>query len=116
MPTTENKKLIRSKTVTVKLDKKLRFAMELAARSRRLTISSYIEYALKEYLITCAQTNNEFETVMEISQILTDIKIDELTQLQRIKKVVHDWIRDLKITYQKNLENSGDNDGKKTDG
>lgn len=39
-----------SKVVTIRLDKKLRFLLELAARSRRLTISAYIQWILKDLL------------------------------------------------------------------
>lgn len=41
-------KLSRSETVTVRLDPKLRFAAELAARKHRRTLSSFIEWAVEE--------------------------------------------------------------------
>jgi len=41
-------KLSRSETVTVRLDPKLRFAAELAARKQRRTLSSFIEWAVEE--------------------------------------------------------------------
>jgi len=40
-------KLSRSETVTVRLDPKLRYLAELAARLHRRTLSSYIEWAIK---------------------------------------------------------------------
>lgn len=43
-------KLSRSETVTVRLDPKLRYLAELAARLHRRTLSSYIEWAIKEAL------------------------------------------------------------------
>ena len=43
-------KLSRSETVTVRLDPKLRYLAELAARLHRRTLSSYIEWAVKESL------------------------------------------------------------------
>jgi len=43
-------KLTRSETVTVRLDPKLRYLAELAARKQRRTLSSYIEWALEESL------------------------------------------------------------------
>ncbi len=41
-------KLSRSVTVTVRLDPKLRFAADLAARKQRRTVSSFIEWAVEE--------------------------------------------------------------------
>jgi hypothetical protein len=43
-------KLSRSETVTVRLDPKLRYLAELAARLHRRTLSSYIEWAIKASL------------------------------------------------------------------
>lgn len=43
-------KLSRSETVTVRLDPKLRYLAELAARIHRRTLSSYIEWAIKDAL------------------------------------------------------------------
>ena len=43
-------KLSRSMTVTVRLDPKLRFAAELAARKQRRTVSSLIEWAIEDSL------------------------------------------------------------------
>ncbi len=45
-------KLARSETVTVRLDPKLRYLAELAARKQRRTLSSYIEWAVEESLST----------------------------------------------------------------
>jgi hypothetical protein len=43
-------KLSRSETVTVRLDPKLRYLAELAARKQRRTLSSFIEWAIEENL------------------------------------------------------------------
>jgi hypothetical protein len=43
-------KLARSETVTVRLDPKLRYLAELAARRQRRTLSSFIEWAIEESL------------------------------------------------------------------
>lgn len=43
-------KLSRSETVTVRLDPKLRYLAELAARKQRRTVSSFIEWAVEEAL------------------------------------------------------------------
>jgi hypothetical protein len=41
-------KLTRTETVTVRLDPKLRYLAELAARKQRRTVSSFIEWAVEE--------------------------------------------------------------------
>ncbi|MEO5347132.1 MAG: hypothetical protein H7834_12245 [Magnetococcus sp. YQC-9] len=43
-------KLVRTETVTVRLDPKLRYAAELAARKQRRTVSSFIEWAIEASL------------------------------------------------------------------
>lgn len=43
-------KLTRTETVTVRLDPKLRYLAELAARKQRRTVSSFIEWAVEESL------------------------------------------------------------------
>jgi len=43
-------KLSRTETVTVRLDPKLRYLAELAARKHRRTLSSYVEWAIKTTL------------------------------------------------------------------
>ena len=52
-------KLSRSETVTVRLDPKLRYLAELAARLHRRTLSSYIEWSIKEALDSEALRNDE---------------------------------------------------------
>ena len=43
-------KLARSQVVTIRLDPKLRYAAELAARKQRRTVSSFIEWCIEESL------------------------------------------------------------------
>src|SRR2546429_4626748 len=43
-------KLNRSETVTIRLDPKLRYLTELAARKQRRTVSSFIEWAIESAL------------------------------------------------------------------
>lgn len=43
-------KLVRTETVTVRLDPKLRYLAELAARKQRRTLSSFIEWAIEQSL------------------------------------------------------------------
>ena len=45
-------KLSRTETVTVRLDPKLRYLAELAARKQRRTLSSFVEWAIEEILKT----------------------------------------------------------------
>lgn len=52
-------KLTRSETVTVRLDPKLRYLAELAARQHRRTLSSYIEWAIEESLNSIVLRRNE---------------------------------------------------------
>jgi hypothetical protein len=47
---TDRLKLLRSVTVSVRLDPKLRYFAELAARKQRRTLSSYIEWIIEESL------------------------------------------------------------------
>jgi hypothetical protein len=49
-PTGGGGKLTRSETVTVRLDPKLRYLAELAARKQRRTLSSFIEWAIEDNL------------------------------------------------------------------
>ena len=51
-------KLSRSETVTVRLDPKLRYLAELAARKQRRTVSSFIEWAVEESLDRVLLDNN----------------------------------------------------------
>ena len=52
-------KLSRSEVVTVRLDPKLRFAAELAARKQRRTLSSFIEWAIGEAVNRVEVTDSE---------------------------------------------------------
>jgi len=52
-------KLSRSEVVTVRLDPKLRFAAELAARRQRRTLSSFIEWAIGEAVNRVEITDSE---------------------------------------------------------
>jgi hypothetical protein len=52
-------KLSRSETVTVRLDPKLRYLAELAARKQRRTLSSFIEWAIEESLKSIKLNEND---------------------------------------------------------
>ena len=71
-------KLSRSMTVTVRLDPKLRFAAELAARKQRRTVSSFIEWAIEDALGRYAiheeiGHNAEPVTTMEAAHQIWDV-------------------------------------------
>jgi hypothetical protein len=68
-------KLSRSETVTVRLDPKLRYLAELAARLHRRTLSSYIEWSIKEALDSEALRNIEGirDTIGTEAEFLWDV-------------------------------------------
>ena len=49
-PSGGGSKLQRSETVTIRLDPKLRYLAELAARRQRRTVSSFVEWAIEHAL------------------------------------------------------------------
>lgn len=55
-------KLNRSETVTVRLDPKLRYLAEIAARKQRRTLSSFIEWAIEDALqrVTVQEGDDQF--------------------------------------------------------
>jgi predicted transcriptional regulator len=61
--------LTRSQVVTVRLDPKLKFAAELAAKKQRRTISSFIEWAVEQAIerveITAGDMSNRGETIID---------------------------------------------------
>jgi len=66
-------KLSRSETVTVRLDPKLRFAAELAARKHRRTLSSFIEWTVSEGVGRVAVGFNPNETAEIVASRVWDI-------------------------------------------
>src|ERR1700737_1533196 len=70
-------KLSRSETVTVRLDPKLRYLANLAARRQRRTLSSFIEWAVQESLphviISGGGYNVAPTTVAEVGNELWDV-------------------------------------------
>jgi hypothetical protein len=68
-------KLNRSETVTIRLDPKLRYLTELAARKQRRTLSSFIEWAIAsaiDGIILCEDAKRE-ETLGHQAEKLWDI-------------------------------------------
>ena len=77
-------KLSRSETVTVRLDPKLNYLCELAARAQRRTKSSFIEWAIDNSLSAVAIPSNKstVETIASQADALWDVEeCDRLAQL-----------------------------------
>jgi hypothetical protein len=64
-------KLSRTETVTVRLDPKLRYLAELAARKQRRTLSSFVEWAIEEILKTIQLP--EGENLASMAEALWDV-------------------------------------------
>jgi hypothetical protein len=77
-------KLSRSEVVTVRLDPKLRYLAELAARKQRRTLSSFIEWAIEQSLAEVKLTQTA--TVADKAVALWDV--DECDRF--IKLALHD--------------------------
>jgi len=77
-------KLSRSEIVTVRLDPKLRYLAELAARKQRRTLSSFIEWAIEQSLAEVKLT--ERSTIADEAPALWDV--DECDRF--IKLALHD--------------------------
>lgn len=81
-------KLQRSETVTIRLDPKLRYLTELAARKQRRTVSSFIEWAIENALceIVLREGNDQgyqyHETLGEQAETLWDT--DEPDRLAKL--------------------------------
>ena len=70
--------LTRSQVVTVRLDPKLKFAAELAARKQRRTISSFIEWAIEkavtEEVVQIIGLNGEGYTALDAMTKVWDVE------------------------------------------
>ncbi len=81
-------KLTRTETVTVRLDPKLRYLAELAARKQRRTLSSYIEWAIEDSLksvvlhLASGYNNDESLSVADEAARLWDV--DEAERFVRL--------------------------------
>src|SRR5438309_8372513 len=76
MATSNRRGSKRSETVTVRLDPKLRYLAELAARKQRRTVSSFIEWAIEAALdrIELAYEEAGVVTLKSASQELWDVE------------------------------------------
>jgi hypothetical protein len=80
-------KLSRSITVTVRLDPKLRYWVEIAARCQRRTVSSYIEWAVNDSLssIRLPDGFGGMNNGKSLSEIAEDLwSVDESERLARL--------------------------------
>lgn len=75
-------KLSRSETVTVRLDPKLRYLAELAARRQRRTVSSYIEWAIEDSLKHFSLDLNGSQSMADEAEALWDV--DEADRFARL--------------------------------
>jgi predicted transcriptional regulator len=68
-------KLTRTETVTVRLDPKLRYLAELAARKQRRTVSSFIEWAIEDALkrIRISESKNKDGSIHDEALTLWDV-------------------------------------------
>jgi len=66
-------KLSRSETVTVRLDPKLRYLAELAARKQRRTLSSYVEWAIEDSLKHVGLDVNGNSSLADEAEALWDV-------------------------------------------
>ena len=81
--------LTRSQVVTVRLDPKLKFAAELAARKQRRTISSFIEWAVEQAIEKVPVTSGGIEAPEKsVYDILEDVwDVEESDSL--VKLAIH---------------------------
>ena len=86
---TKNKgaKLSRSETLSIRLDPRLRYLAELGARIERRSISSFLEWALQEYLkrMPVSPEKIDSSTLMELADYLWEA--DESDRLVKLALV-----------------------------
>lgn len=77
-------KLSRSETVTVRLDPKLRYLAELAARKHRRTLSSFIEWAIEDALSKIIIYEDERESI-SIAAVASNLwDVDDADRLVKL--------------------------------
>jgi hypothetical protein len=71
-------KLARSEVVTVRLDPRLRYGVELAARKHRRTASSFIEWSIEQALKQVVIREGEYNSVFTADDVLEEVwDVDE---------------------------------------
>lgn len=81
---TGGSKLVRTEIVQVRLDPKLRFAAELAARKHRRTLSAFIEWAVNESVkkVVIHEDENGVQTTIDALEQVWDVdKADRFIKL-----------------------------------
>ncbi len=63
----------RSETVSVRLDPKLRYLAELAARKQRRTLSSFVEWAIEDTLERVFLTENDMNRAASLKALAADL-------------------------------------------
>jgi len=117
-------KLARSEVVTVRLDPRLRYGVELAARKHRRTASSFIEWAiegaLKQVTIRDANLNQDQDQPITAHDVLTEVwdvyKTDRFVKLasnfpellSHEEQVLWKLIRECGMFWRGNWKRRGD--------
>jgi hypothetical protein len=97
-------KLSRTETVTVRLDPKLRYLAELAARKQRRTLSSFVEWAIEENLKTVHLSEDESESIANMAAFLWDV--DEPDRFVRLALLYPDMLtHDEQVLWKLIIEN-----------
>ena len=85
-------KLNRTETVTVRLDPKLRYLAELAARKHRRTLSSFIEWAVEGSLSkVILKEGDSQEGVQEISVADEAEQLWDVDEAERLAKLAFSY-------------------------
>jgi hypothetical protein len=116
-------KLARTETVTVRLDSKLRYLAELAARVQRRTVSSFIEWAIQASLaqVKFSDTKDGTRSVADESENLWDV--DEADRFVKLafhhpnlmtyeEQVLWKTIQKTSYLWNERINNEGDFDWK----
>jgi len=86
-------KLTRSETVTVRLDPRLRYLSELAARKQRRTLSSYIEWTLFESIKSTVIEEMGDQKPITLSELANHIwDVDPVTRLLNLAFLAGDLL------------------------
>src|ERR1700682_2861460 len=75
-------KLTRSEAIGVRLDPKLKYLAEIAARHQRRTLSSFIEWAIEESLHHCRLSGTSMANIADEASQLWDV--DESDRFVRL--------------------------------
>ncbi len=107
-------KLSRSETVTVRLDPKLRYLADLAARKQRRTLSSYVEWAIERSLVdvvlstTYSGDNLESEEVTTLADNADQLwDVDPSERFARLAMTHESLLNHEEQVLWKHIEDSG---------